>query len=630
MCGIAGYYGNGNKDVLEKMTASLKRRGPDDEGCFITEKAGLGHRRLSIIDLSSAGHQPMSNEDGTVWIAFNGEIYNFQELRSALGRRHGFRSNTDTETILHLYEEVGTRVFAMIHGMFAIAIYDANQESVFLARDRLGKKPLYWSLRGDTLIFGSELKALVQHPDFRKAIDYASLNKYFLFGYVPTPDCIFKDTKKLEPATWLSFDGKEVRKFRYWEPAAENPLGSENSKNKLTDNLQELDRRLSNAVAVRLVSDAPLGVFLSGGIDSSTIAYYAQKLSPNKIKTFSIGFKEDSFDESRYARMISTRLNTEHYERIFSEDDCLELIPEIAEMADEPLADGSILPTCLLSRFTKERVTVALGGDGSDELFCGYDTFIAHKIASFYEKIPQAIRNGIIRPAVLGLPTSFSNISLDFKAKRFVSGFDGDPAYRDARWMAAFSDQERLALFAPWIRSELAGLDAYENVDSYIGARGSGDKYGILTLLYLRMYMMDQVLVKVDRSSMHNSLEVRAPFLDTSVVEFALRLPTEAKFNGFTVKYILKRLMDGKLPSEVVWRKKKGFGMPVSKWLNGPLKPLVDDFLSRRRIEDQGLFSFDIIDKLLKEHACGKKDNRLHIWPLLVFELWLERWKPEL
>lgn len=640
MCGIAGYFGQGNRDILEKMTGTLRYRGPDDQGFFVGGNIGLGQRRLAIIDLTPNGHQPMSNEDATVWISFNGEIYNFKNLKAKLKNRHQFRGLSDTEVILHLYEEIGEAVFSQLEGMFAIALYDQVRNRLFLGRDRMGKKPLYYGFFNGTLIFGSELKALLKHPECRKELDLKALNMYLQYEYVPTPHSIFKNIFKLEPGSYLAYDGHKAEKRVFWRIRFDNPgaacpdepAAGENSPKDpkcqipFKDAVQELDRRMDQAVKSRLVSDVPLGIFLSGGIDSSAIAYYAQKNSSQKIKTFSIGFEEDSFDESPFARQVAGHLGTEHFEKKLSAQDSLDLIPRIAELLDEPMADASIIPTFLLSKFTREHVTVALGGDGGDELFCGYDTFAAHKLGEYYEKLPRGIRKNIIEKIALNLPTSFKNISFDFKLKKFVSGFDGPKQYRNFRWQGAFGREQRQELFKPEIWSQLSGENEFAPVDSYLAETGNESGFNQLIHLYLRTYMMDDILVKVDRASMYNSLEVRAPMLDTGVVDFVNSLPLSFKMRGFSAKYLLKELMAGKLPDGIIRRKKKGFGIPLADWLSHELKPLVLLAFERKRIEEQGLFDYQYINKILNDHFSRRADNRKLIWTLLVFEMWCDEW----
>lgn len=622
MCGISGYFGNGDGDILKKMNSRMNHRGPDDRGFFVEKNIGLSHNRLSIIDISSAGHQPMGNEDKSVWISFNGEIYNFKGLKGELRRRHKFTSNTDTEVIIHLYEEIGTRIFEKLNGMFAIAIYDKRKNKIILARDRMGKKPLYWGLFNKTFVFGSELKSVIEHPDCKKEMDLKVLNKYFLYEYIPTPHSIFKNIYKLEPGYYIEYDGREIKKNKFWKIEFNNQkVGSSPA-----EVIKNLDELLNKAISDRLMSDVPLGVFLSGGLDSSIVSYYAQKNSANKIKTFSIGFKEKSFDESSYARRVAKHLGTEHHEKILDARDSLNLIENIGNLLDEPMADASIVPTFLLSKYTRENVTVALGGDGSDELFCGYDTFIAHKLGNIYEKSPQFFRKNLIEKAAIHLPTSFDNISFDFKVKKFISGFYGEKRYRNQRWLGAFDKDSRRKLFLPEVWSGLENENEFEEIDyNLINIKGESD-FNQFVYLYLRMYMLDDILVKVDRASMFNSLEVRSPFLDYRVVDFANSIPDKLKMKGFNRKYILKKLMENKLPKDIIYRKKKGFGIPLSYWFNNELKYLVLDFLSEERIKKGGIFDYKYINKILKDHFSKKADNRKFIWTLMVFEMWRERW----
>ncbi len=629
MCGIAGYWGVGNKDVLKKMADTLRHRGPDDEGYYEDHDVGLAHRRLSIIDTSSAGHQPMSGEDGMATIVFNGEIYNFQELKNNLKKKHLFKSNSDTEVIVHLYEEIGAEVFSKLEGMFAIALYDKKKGKLFLARDRMGKKPLYYGVFGHTLIFGSELKALTEHSSFKKELDLVSLNKYFQYEYVPTPHTMFKGVFKLEPGIYITYDGTTLsKKMKFWDVS----FLSQGEKEAVTldDAKTHLDTLLHKSVQKRLISDVPLGVFLSGGIDSSTIAYYAQKIAKEvgteKIKTFSIGFRESSFDESKYARQVAEHLGTDHHEQILSAQDSLELIPKIAQILDEPLADASLIPTYLLSRFTREHVTVALGGDGGDELLFGYDTFPAHRLANIYEKIPATLRERIIEKIIPLLPSSRNNMSLDFKAKKFISGFYGEKKYRNQRWLGAFDREARSKLFKKEIWNKLAEKNEFNDIDRYLEKLSTNDYHDQLTYLYLRTYMMDDILVKVDRASMYNSLEVRAPFLDTAVVEFLVNMPLSFKLHGFNTKYLLKKLMEDKLPHDIVYRKKKGFGIPLAEWITGDLKPLVLDLLSEERLKKQGLFNPEYVREILDNHFEKRADNRKYIWTLLVFQMWYDHW----
>jgi asparagine synthase (glutamine-hydrolysing) len=631
MCGIAGYFGKGDKTVLKKMVDQFIYRGPDDEGFYIDEKCGLGHRRLSIMDLSSSGHQPMANEDKTVWIAFNGEIYNFKDLKNSLRDKHQFIGQSDTEVILHLYEELGEDVFSKLMGMFSIAIYDRINQKIILARDRIGKKPLYYGIFDNTLLFGSELKVLLKHPECKRELDIRSLNMYLQYEYVPTPYSIFKNIYKLEPGSYLTYDGSHLNKKFFWDIAFNNlQINSKyNQKISMIDAIGELDYRLNKAVNDRMVSDVPLGIFLSGGIDSSTIAYYAQKNSQQKIKTFSISFSEISFDESKYARQVAKYLHTEHYERSVSSQDSLDAIHRIIKLLDEPMADASIIPTFLLAEFTKQHVTVALGGDGGDESLYGYDTFVAHRLAEYYEKLPSVIRKNIIEKIIYKLPTSFNNISFDFKLKKFISGFEGEKKYRNFIWLGSFDREQRRKILTSKVWQRLGKENEFEVVDNYLLRVKNENYLNQLVYLYFRTYLMDDILVKVDRASMYNSLEVRAPFLDTDVVDFINYLPSDYKMHNLTTKYILKKLMHGRLPDRIINRKKKGFGVPLAKWMNKDLKPLLLEIFEKNKIEQQGLFDYQYINKIFNDHFSRRADNHKLIWTLLIFQMWCQEWLSE-
>ncbi len=619
MCGIAGYFGSGNQNILNQMIDSIKYRGPNNTGTFCNHKIGLAHARLSIIDTSAKGNQPMSDQTKKVWITFNGEIYNFSELKQEL-QQDGikFQSNSDTEVLIYLYKKYNVNFLQKINGMFALCIYDAKKEEIILARDRFGKKPLYWGIFKNTFIFGSELKALTAHPDFVKKIDINSLNKYLQFEYIPTPHTIIEKTFKLEPGTYLKFDGQNIEKKKYWDIKFDKnqDITEKNA-------LELLDQKLKKAVSQRLVSDVPLGVFLSGGLDSSAICYYAQKFSSQKINTFSIGFEEKSFDESNYARQVATHLQTNHHEKIFSIKECLDIIPEIFSKLDEPMADSSILPSYLLSKFARENIIVSLSGDGGDELFCGYDTFKAEKYINLYKKLPKIIQTSLKKSAPK-LPTSFANISLDFKIKKFLSGANTTRKNRHPIWLGSFSHEERKNLFQKNVWDQIKNSNEFEDINNYW--KQTNNHWDKLILLYLRTYLMDDILVKADRASMFNSLELRSPFLDFELANFVNSLPQKFKYRGKHTKYILKKLLEKKLPQEIIYRKKKGFGIPIAEWLCTELKPLTLEMLDKKRIEEQGLFNYSYIKQLLDDHFAHRKDNRKLIWTLIVFQLWYNEW----
>ncbi|MDO8565352.1 MAG: asparagine synthase (glutamine-hydrolyzing) [bacterium] len=614
MCGITGFVGKGDERDISRMTAMLLHRGPDDQGTFFDRGVGLGHTRLSIIDLSLSGHQPMWNDRKDIAIIFNGEIYNFKELKKKfnLDNKYCFQSGTDTEVILHLYEEFGEECFKELDGMFAIAIYDIRENKLLLARDRIGEKPLYWGLFEGTFIFGSELSALLEHQSVKRELNFEALAQYLTREYVPTPLSIFKGIFKLEPAHYLIYKDGEVLKKSFWSiPTKVNhiPFG---------EAVNDLGNILEKSVAERLVADVPVGIFLSGGIDSSTIAYYAQRASDRKIKTFSMGFDEESFDESVYAKQVADFLSTDHYHHKVSAQDSLELISNIGAVSGEPFADPSIIPTLLLSKFTREKVTVALGGDGGDELLAGYPTFQAEKAVSLYRYLPSLVRNNLIEPVVRRLPSSDKNFSLSFVLQKFVEGASFDPIERHGRWLQAFGQEEMANVFTREVYETVKGTYPYVKGQ----ARSSQD----ILNSYIHSYLMDGVLAKLDRASMHYALEVRAPFLGKEVVEFLTGLPYGYKLHGLTTKYLLKELMKDKLPKNIVYRKKKGFGIPVSEWLKKELKPLLLESLSKAKLSRQGIFNPDYVEKIIDEHLSGTKNNRKKLWTLLIFQLWYDSW----
>jgi asparagine synthase (glutamine-hydrolysing) len=637
MCGIVGFLTTQSADIpesniLKKMRDVLIHRGPDDAGEYIRpldEKGPFvffGHRRLSIIDLSG-GHQPLSNEDETVWVVFNGEIYNFGKLRSRLENLgHRFKTNSDTEVVAHAYEEYKEDCFQYFNGMFAIGIWDEKGNRLVLARDRLGKKPLYYSFIKGTFLFASELKAIMAYRAFPRNVDPASLMKYLFFEFIPSPHTIFKDAKKIPAASYLIWDKKRIEVRQYWSPF--NPQRGEKNISEAEAELRMMEL-LKESVKRRLISDVPLGVFLSGGIDSSAITAMAQREVPGKIKTFSIGFEDPSFDESKYASLASKYIGTEHHEQTMTPTDLLNIVPGLPDILDEPMADASILPTYLLSRFTRGYVTVALGGDGGDELFAGYPTYIAHKIARYYERYLGVFHPMIVRLADL-LPVSDNNISFDFKVKKFLSGISYPDKIRNSVWLGSFSFSENEEVLSPNIRAELNRDQLVEDISFYEREYPNDDPMTKLQYLDLRLYLQESILVKVDRASMACSLEVRAPFLDHELVEFVMGLPSQWKLKRFTSKYILKKALGNSLPDEVIQRPKKGFGVPIAKWVKGPLKELFEDMLSSDQIKREGFLNPEYVTTLLHDHLENKKDNRKKLWTLLMWELWVNRYEPYL
>jgi asparagine synthase (glutamine-hydrolysing) len=634
MCGIAGLIDPTGapvpRDVVERMTAAIAPRGPDAAGFHFAPGVGLGHRRLAIIDLSPTGAQPMADATGTVHVVFNGEIYNFMDLRAELqGRGRVFRSRSDTEVLVHGWQEWGEALVERLEGMFAFAIWDADRRRVFAARDRMGKKPLYYAQVArpgapPLFAFGSELKALLPVPGLDRRIDPEALSRYLAYEYVPPPRSIFRGVRKLDASERLVLDLAEDPAAapvvgRYWDL----PFPEEHTALAAQEAAEELTTLLRRAVERRLVSDVPLGVFLSGGIDSSTVAAVMASLAgADRIKTFAVGFSDASFDETEHARLVARHLGTDHKEERLDPARMLDILPEVFRFLDEPLADASIVPTYLLSRFTRQHVTVALGGDGGDELFAGYPTFKAHLPGKlFFEHLPASARALCERAAAL-LPAKTGYFSLDFKVNQFLRGGAAPGPRRHQRWMCSFLPEEQASLLTPDLRAA-AGGDPLDDIEARLGDSSARDERDRLMAFYARFYMAGGVLTKVDRASGACGLEVRAPLLDTDVVSFACQIPPELRLHRLTSKYVLKRAMRGKLPDQILDRKKQGFGVPVARWMKEELAPLVRDELALRKLAREGLFDPTYVQGLIDDHLTGRRDRRKALWTLLVFERWL-------
>ena len=627
MCGITGWATTdsnlpprtGDRELLHSMCERMVHRGPDSEGLYVTTGAALGMRRLAIIDLVT-GEQPAFNEDKSIAVILNGEIYNYRELRTDLEKRgHAFRSASDTEVLPHLYEEFGDDMVRELNGMFAFALWDSNRRRLLIARDRFGEKPLYWGMFDKTLLFASEPKVLLAHPSVRPTLNLQALRYYLSFDYVPAPHSIYEGINKLPAAHKLVFQNGNVDVDCYWtlNYSTATPVPGEHEAAK---RLQEL---LSDSVRMRLVSDVPLGVLLSGGVDSSSVAALAVRASSEAVKTFSISFAEASFDESAYARGVAKFLGTDHHEERLSANLAANLVGEIGAWMDEPFSDPSLVPTYLLSRFTRKHVTVALGGDGGDELFAGYPMYGGIKWAEIYKRVPRSLRDQIIEPLVRRLPVKTKNLSFDYKALRFVTGAKYDPVARHHIWFGSFTPDEQEQLLTANALAETSG-DIYQQAREMMTECGEPDAIKSMQNLDTRLYLAEDILTKVDRASMAVSLEVRAPFLDPRVAEFAASLPSNYKLRGQKTKYILKKAVHDLLPPFVTRRPKKGFGVPVAEWLKYKLRPLARDLLSPERVRRAGVFNAEFVARLQDEHERGIANHRKLLWTLLMFELWHE------
>jgi len=627
MCGITGWANldsrtpppEGGRELLHAMCERMMHRGPDAEGLMVSTGVALGMRRLAIIDLLT-GEQPAYNEDQSIAVVLNGEIYNYRELREDLEKRgHSFRSASDTEVLPHLYEEYGKDMLTHLNGMFAFALWDARRRRLFIARDRFGEKPLYWGIFDNTLLFASEPKVLLAHPAVRPKLNLQALRQYLSFDYVPAPLSIYEGINKLTAAHSLTLEDGRVEVERYWTLSYRKPEHIP-SEREAAEHLREL---LADSVRMRLVSDVPLGVLLSGGLDSSTVTALAVLASSETVRTFSISFAEASFDESLYARAVAKHLGTDHHEERFSADLAANLVSEIGAWMDEPTSDPSLLPTYLLSRFTRKHVTVALGGDGGDELFAGYPMYLGHRFADIYRRVPRSLRRIFVEPAVRMLPVKTKNLSFDYRARRFVSSADQDPIVRHHMWFGSFTSAEQQELLSDAVKQRSDG-DVYRQARQLAEECDAEDMIERMQNLDTQLYLAEDILTKVDRASMAVSLEVRAPFLDPRVAEYAASLPRNYKLRGRKSKYILKRAVDDLLPSFVARRGKKGFGIPVAEWLKKKLKPLARDLLSAERVRRAGVFDPKYVTRLLDEHEKGLANHRKPLWTLLMFELWHE------
>ena len=627
MCGIAGIFelrslAPTNGVMLRRMTDSLTHRGPDESGFFEAQGVGLGHRRLSIIDLSG-GQQPLFNEDRSVVVVYNGEIYNFQELRQELkSRGHQFATSSDTEVIVHGWEEWGPAAVDRFRGMFAFALWDQRKETLFLARDRLGIKPLYYSLLpGGTFLFGSELKALRQHPELPRDLNPQAIEDYFAYGYVPDPKTIYRDVFKLAPGHHLTVGrGDSAPTVRqYWDVAFEA-----DPRIKEADAVHELSERLREAVEIRMIADVPLGAFLSGGVDSSAVVAYLASKSSEPVNTCSIGFKVDAFDETRFSDMVAEQFKTRHHSKEV-EPDSFDLIDQLAGFYDEPFADSSAMPTYQVCRLARERVTVALSGDGGDEVFAGYRRYRWH---GYEELVRQRLPGGLRRP-LFGLAGRLYP-KMDWapkvlRAKTTFQAIARDSANAYFHSVSTIADDLRRRLYSTRLRRDLQAYEARHLLESLMENAPADEPLDRAIYADFKTYLPGDILTKVDRTSMATSLEVRVPILDHHLVEWAARLPLSLRLAGREGKYILKKAMEGVLPHDVLYREKMGFAVPLATWFRGPLRDRVGRQLLAGRLAETGLFDVQFVSKLFDSHLSGVADHSTALWSLLMFESFLRQ-----
>ena len=620
MCGIAGIVSqSSNLELVGVMTEAMRHRGPDGAGLWSDGLCSLGHRRLAIIDLSVNGKQPLCNEDETVWIVFNGEIYNFKELRAELERfGHRFNSHTDTEIIVHAYEQWGCECVKKLRGMFAFAIWDQQKRRLFLARDRVGKKPLYYTDNGRFFAFASELQGLLQNPEVRREVNLEGLDSYLSWGYVPAPLTGFKDILKLPPAHFLVLDvGHDYSKAlveRYWDLEYTPKTGMTESEAR-----EQLREKLMEAVRYRLISDVPLGAFLSGGIDSSIVVGLMAELSGRRVKTFSIGFEDDAYNELIFARAIAKRWGTDHTELIVKPDE-LAVLPKLVRHYGEPYADSSAIPTFYVSKMTRSGVTVALNGDGGDESFAGYDRYAAIRIA---DKLASLGRFASATAALARfLPDSIEPKNRVRRAKRFLSVALEERPVRYNYWVAYFTAGTKAQLYAPCFAEAVAPKEGRYWMEHLWKEVSDLESVDAAMAVDIKSYLPYDLLTKVDIASMANGLEARSPFLDHVVMEFAARLPAHLKLRGWQSKYLLKKTFADLLPTENVRRRKMGFGVPIARWLRTSSRELLQDTLLSQRARGRGYFKPERVDHLVQEHIAGRADYSFQLWSLLMLELW--------
>ena len=618
MCGIAGLLSLSKKPVFEEevvaMCDAMVHRGPDDAGYYADDQAAMGMRRLSIIDLST-GHQPVHNEDKTIWVVFNGEIYNFKPLRAALERQgHKFYTGTDTEVIVHLYEQYGERCVDKMRGMFAFAIWDSRRKTMLLARDRIGVKPLFYTVAGGRLAFGSELKVLLQLPEVERRLNWESVNHLFTTMCTPSAESIVDGVHKLKPGHILTASAKDGIQVReYWDVVFDPDYGK--TEQYFVERLRDL---LEESVRLRMISDVPLGAFLSGGIDSSAVVATMSRLGTGRVKTFSIGFAEQEYNELAYARQVAQKFDTDHHELVL-EPNVLGIIEDLAWYLDEPFGDSSAIPTYMVSKMAAEHVTVVLSGDGGDELFAGYDRYLVERKERKMAKIPEPLRQAA---GLIG-----RSMREGMKGRNFLRhmALNGADRYFDA--CVLFRNFEKESLFTPAVYREIHDRDSLAYWRNFL-QKGKMHWLSALQYLDIKNYLPNDIMTKVDRMSMAHSIEAREPLLDHKFVEFAATIPPELKLKGITTKYIFKKAMEGILPNEILYRPKRGFAVPLGQWFRGQLSSFTRDLLLSKTSIERGIFNKQYVERLIEMNDRGRALD-LQLWTLITFELWCRRFIDE-
>jgi asparagine synthase (glutamine-hydrolysing) len=623
MCGIAGIATRGDapaRELVHAMCDAIVHRGPDGEGIFVAPRVGLGMRRLAIIDLTT-GDQPVASTDGAIQVVFNGEIYNYRELRAELvAKGHSFRSTGDSEVIPHLYQEYGLDFIARMNGMFAIALWDSRLRRLLLTRDRVGIKPLYYSLRNGNLYFGSEVKSILAVSGSSREIDPCGLDQLLTFEYTASPTTLFSDMRKLPAGGWLTWTDGELKQGKFWSlPQNVAPLLE--SEEAVAERVR---LAVTEAVRRQLVSDVPLGAFLSGGVDSSILVAAMTEVSPTPPLTFSVGFSDSSYSELEYARQVARHCGTQHHEEILSAD-YLAILPEVVAQLDQPIADFSVFPTLLVARMARARVTVALGGDGGDELFGGYDAYEADRYAHrTLDWLPQPLRRALSQFAGL-VPLGRGKRGMGNQLRRFLEGAALPAAWQHMRWMVFLSQQQRARLYKPEFRAAVAGQTG--RIISQMLDTDCSSRLAAQSICDIRFYLAEDIFPKVDMMSMATSLEARVPYLDNDLLDLALAIPAHMKVRNGERKYILKKAFAGCLPDAILARGKEGFSMPMKNWLNQEWNGLMHELLCEDNLRGDGFFEAKAVAQLMSEHESRRHNHSHLLWALMVFQLWKQRFR---